>query len=158
MKYYNDMFHGPPLIESWGAPTWIALHSIAFSYSERPTPDERVNMLRFLRSLARVLPCKKCRQHCAAYIDEHIVNVRSPPLRSNASLSEFVTDLHNAVNRRLQKPTIDHEEVVRMYLGRHETTATAAPSAARAIDVEVPMLLLAALGLICVCVVIRRRV
>lgn len=103
------------MVSKWGTPGWTFLHCVSFTYSKTPTPQERRDMFAFLRSVGNVLPCKKCRSHYNSYVHTRLQSTTSPALQSRESLSRFVVDLHNDVNRRLQRPVIDYETVRRMY-------------------------------------------
>ena len=73
-------------------------------------------MLAFLRSVGEVLPCRTCRAHYRRYVATHLAaGVAAPALLDRESLGRFVVDLHNDVNRRLHRPTMDYEAVHRMY-------------------------------------------
>lgn len=104
-----------PLLAKWGSSGWTFLHSVSFSYSERPTSQERRDMFVFLQSVGNVLPCKRCRAHYNSYVATHLRGSFSPALADRESLSRFVVDLHNDVNLRLQRPTVDYESVRHQY-------------------------------------------
>ena len=104
-----------PLVERWGASGWTLLHCVGFSYPEAPTYAERRDMLAFLTSVGYVLPCKKCRAHYTAYVNTHLRSPDSPALQNRDTLSRFLCDLHNDVNRRLGRPTMPYEDVRRIY-------------------------------------------
>ena len=44
----------------WGSHAWIFIHSIAYSYPENPSKDEKNAIIYFLWSLQHILPCKTC--------------------------------------------------------------------------------------------------
>ena len=102
-------------ISSWGPAAWHTLHAVAFTYPVRPTCKERRAMHQFLHSFSRVLPCKACAGHCYPIVRKHVRGKGSPVLDCRESLSRWTVDLHNQVNRRLSKPEMPFEEVVRLY-------------------------------------------
>lgn len=73
-------------------------------------------MLVFLRTVGEVLPCKRCRRHYKSFVDKRLRSgTQSPQLADRQSLSRFVVDLHNDVNVRLGRRTMDFETVRHMY-------------------------------------------
>lgn len=72
-------------------------------------------MFRFLRSVGDVLPCKRCRMHYNAYVFQHVRTADSPPLAHREALSRFLVDLHNDVNRRLDRAAVPYEAVRHTY-------------------------------------------
>ena len=97
-----------PRLTEWGSAGWQFLHSVSFAYPEAPSPDDRQKMLTFLTSVGYVLPCKLCRAHYEAYVRTRL---NSTTLDSRETLSRFVVDMHNDVNRRLRKHEVGYEQV-----------------------------------------------
>ena len=87
----------------WGPLGWMTLHSVATSYPEVPTPAEKQLMVTWLDLFRDTITCPSCRDHftdmLAAYRKQypHMLNSRQ-----NFAVATF--RMHNAVNRRLQKP------------------------------------------------------
>jgi hypothetical protein len=101
-------------ITSWGPSGWNFLHAAAFAYPDNPTAEERAHMTAFLSALPFVLPCRRCRAHCAEAI------AADPPgdaCGSMDELSRWVVDLHNSVNARTGKMMMSYDEVYMMYMG-----------------------------------------
>lgn len=100
---HNDC---PLDINSLGRNTWSLLHTIAASYPQKPSPDERKNMQEFIKLMSILYPCG----HCAKEFREDIIE--SPPrVDSRASLSLWFCDIHNKVNRKLGKTEFDCKKV-----------------------------------------------
>lgn len=101
-----------PRIAQWGASGWRFLHAVSFAYPDEPTFEERQRMFAFLWSVGHVLPCRRCRAHYESYLQaHHLTSASATALRDRTSLSRFVVDLHNDVNRRLQRSEFDYERV-----------------------------------------------
>lgn len=82
-----------------GRGTWNLLHRMAAQYPERPTEDERMDMLLFIKLLSRLYACKECAGHFREMLE------RSPPeLDSRTALVLWFCHRHNEVNQRLDKP------------------------------------------------------
>jgi hypothetical protein len=63
----------PPDRDQLGRGTWDLIHTIAASYPEHPTPEQKKHTDMFLRSLSMVYPCPYCATHF-----QHTIEV-SPP-------------------------------------------------------------------------------
>lgn len=104
------MPHPAAFVEFWGPNAWKFLHSIAFTYPERPSAEQRKAAAEFFRSLPHLLPCSTCGDHYGAYLRKHPVDTSS-----RLGLARWLYDLHQDVNRRTGKPGLSWEEVVFEY-------------------------------------------
>ena len=86
----------------WGPPLWHTLHTISFNYPTHPDRATRKQYYRFLRSLEHVLPCGHCRNNYGHNL--HDLGFSKAHLRSRATFSRFIFDLHEHVNAMLGKP------------------------------------------------------
>ncbi|CCM04173.1 uncharacterized protein FIBRA_06335 [Fibroporia radiculosa] len=94
--------HCPPDVEQLGRATWTFLHTTAAYYPERPTPNQRANMLSLLRSLPVLYPCS----HCASHLEDNI-KTHPPDVSGRVALSRWLCQRHNDVNVRLGKSSFD---------------------------------------------------
>ncbi|TFY61734.1 hypothetical protein EVJ58_g4322 [Rhodofomes roseus] len=92
----------PPDVEQLGRATWTFLHTTAAYYPEKPTSNQRVNMLTLLRSLPVLYPCS----HCASHLDTNIKE-NPPDVSGRVALSRWLCERHNDVNVRLGKLRFD---------------------------------------------------
>lgn len=98
--------------EFFGPCMWKTMHSVAFSYPESPTQEERKNYIDFFNSLRNVIPCPQCGVHYTQYLQEN------PITADNAEdLSMWVYKLHDTVNKRNKKESPSYEEVKERYTG-----------------------------------------
>ena len=105
-------------LAQWGPAGWTFLHSIGFSYPEAtPTVEEKESMYKFLVHTGAVLPCRRCRRHYAAFVRARLSDPYCAVLANRESLSRFLVDLHNDVNRRLGRPEMSFERVRALYEG-----------------------------------------
>lgn len=94
----------------WGPICWFMLHTISFNYPVHPTEDDKINYSSFIFSLQYTLPCKYCRENLTK-------NLKTLPLTwcvmsSRHTFSKYVYDLHELVNKMLNKPsTLTFDEV-----------------------------------------------
>ncbi|KAI0083843.1 ERV/ALR sulfhydryl oxidase domain-containing protein [Irpex rosettiformis] len=92
----------PPDVEQLGRATWTFLHTTAAYYPEKPTPNQRANMLSLLRSLPVLYPCS----WCATHLGENM-KANPPDVSGRLGLSRWLCERHNEVNDRLGKPRFD---------------------------------------------------
>jgi FAD-linked sulfhydryl oxidase len=92
----------PADVEQLGRATWTFLHTTAAYYPERPTPNQRVNMLGLLNALPSLYPCSHCASHLAGNMKDH-----PPDVSGRVALSRWLCERHNDVNERLGKDKFD---------------------------------------------------
>tara|TARA_Y100000816_G_scaffold291980_1_gene285263 strand:+ start:4894 stop:5529 length:636 start_codon:yes stop_codon:yes gene_type:complete len=85
----------------WGPSLWHTLHTMSFNYPVNPTKEDKKNYRDFVLSLQHVLPCKYCRMNLKS-------NFKSLPLtmkvmKSRHTFSKYIYDLHELVNKLLNK-------------------------------------------------------
>jgi hypothetical protein len=91
----------------WGGPAWEFLHAGTWAYPENPTKEQQTLARIFYESLPYQLPCGVCEGHCANYIRDN-----PPATKNRESLTRWLWNFHNAVNKRLGKPEHPWEKVV----------------------------------------------
>ena len=98
-------------IRRWGPAGWAFMKSVAFTYPERPTEQDKHFYRAFFQIIGDVLPCKACREH-------YKQNMEARPLRleSRRTLAEWVTDIENAVRVKNGKSEVPFVEVVAEYM------------------------------------------
>ena len=100
------------LPEVFGPAVWWSVHTMAAAYSEHPSPERRSACAQFVRGLPGMLPCSTC----GAHLSEELRNIDvESACGSGGSLSLMWCDLHNRVNRRLDKPLMNCAEAQREY-------------------------------------------
>lgn len=99
----------------WGPITWELLHILSFNYPEKITNENlnvKTDMLNFLTSLGKILPCEVCRKHFFENIKSMNLN---EALNSRESFTKFMYNLHDLVNKQTGKQSIPFEEVFKKY-------------------------------------------
>jgi len=91
---------------TWGPALWHVLHTISFNYPVNPTAEQRRQYRDFVLSLRNVLPCGKCRENLRRNLRETLP-LRASHLRSREDFARYVFELHETVNRMLDKPASD---------------------------------------------------
>ena len=89
------------LVSVWGPPMWHYLHTMSFNYPVHPTSEDKKHYKNFIYNLRYVLPCKYCRINLSN-------NFKKKPLlmchmKSRATLSRYIYELHELVNKMLGK-------------------------------------------------------
>ncbi len=103
-------------ISKWGPSGWNFLHAVAFTYSTNPTQKEKKEIIDFLFSFANVIPCLRCRYDFKQLLHEYLFDgINSKYLNSKVSLSNFIIDLHNQVNIKLNKKELSYKQVYKLY-------------------------------------------
>jgi hypothetical protein len=100
----------PPSV--WGPFFWHTIHIVALGYPKNPTYTDKKCAKEFYESLTYLLPCAICRQH---YKEHLIKNPLTPFLDSRTDLIKWTVDIHNNVNKMLEKPEWTLEEVLAYY-------------------------------------------
>lgn len=89
----------------WGKAGWKFIHSIALSYPNIPTKEDKENYLTFLKSLQNVLPCPTCADNFRKKLEKN-----PPNLENRKSFFEWTVDAHNEVNKEHNKRILSYEE------------------------------------------------
>jgi hypothetical protein len=89
----------------WGPGMWQAMHMIAATMPEHPTPEQSRHYYTFFSSLANVLPCPGCRAHYSEMIGPGgILPLTTRVVSSRINLFKWTVAVHDAVNARVGKP------------------------------------------------------
>jgi hypothetical protein len=87
----------------WGPLGWMTLHSVASCYPDTPIQSEKTLMNTWLDMFQATITCPSCKEHFGTALGSY--RRQYPHMLS--SREEFLVctfRLHNAVNRRLNKP------------------------------------------------------
>lgn len=85
----------------WGGPAWLFLHCIAFNYS----PERKKGYIEFFKSLAKVLPCGKCRENYEELITTGNLKLTNKVMKDRESFSKWLFKVHNKVQYDIWKKT-----------------------------------------------------
>ena len=112
----KDDYNSPDgmLTSVWGPPLWHTLHTISFNYPVKPTKEDIENYYSFFKNLKNVLPCKYCRINLSKNLKD--VKLNKKVFKNRESLSKWVYDLHENVNKMLGKKSgLSFKEVRERY-------------------------------------------
>ena len=109
----------PPSV--WGPLFWHTMHIMALSYPEKPTYAHKRAAKDFYESLAHLIPCPKCREHYSTHLQKAPI---SPHLDRRIDLFRWTVNVHNVVNKSLDKPSVSEKEAILFYerIGARGTT------------------------------------
>ena len=98
----------------WGPSLWHFLHTMSFNYPVKPTKEDKVNYMNFIKSLENILPCKYCRLNLKKNLKN--TNFSMKKMKNRETFSRYIFDLHNHINTMLgKKNTISYQEVRSRY-------------------------------------------
>jgi hypothetical protein len=100
----------PPSV--WGPIFWHTIHVTALAYPENPSYAQKRAAKEFYESLAHLIPCPKCREHYQTHLQKMPI---SPHLDRRADLFRWTVDVHNTVNKMLEKPIVKEAEALQFY-------------------------------------------
>ena len=92
--------------EELGRNTWGFLHTMAAYYPDKPTVEQQEDMSKLITLFSKFYPC----DHCAEDFRESIKK-NEPETKSQFTLSKWMCERHNEVNRKLGKPEFDCSKV-----------------------------------------------
>lgn len=85
-----------------GRSAWAYLHTLAAYYPSSPSTAHQNRMKEFFHTFSATYPCG----YCADRTNEELI--RNPPrVESQEQLSQWLCEVHNEVNERLNKPTFN---------------------------------------------------
>jgi Erv1 / Alr family len=94
----------------WGPAAWHLLHTISFNYPVKPSQFDKRNYRNYVLSLMFILPCGKCRQNFCKNLKK--LPLRMSNMRNRATFSKYIYDLHEVINKMLDKKSnLTYEQV-----------------------------------------------
>ena len=85
-------------------------NTISFNYPVEPSEEHKKNYKDYFLSLQNILPCKYCRDNYKKNLE--IIPITDEVLKNRLNLSKWVYDIHNLVNKNLNKPiTLTYDQV-----------------------------------------------
>ena len=99
------------LVSVWGPSAWHLLHTISFNYPVKPTEQDKNHYRDYVLSLQYVLPCGKCRKNLVKNFQKLPLTMKA--MENRDTFSRYVYDLHEVVNKMLNKKSGLTYEAVR---------------------------------------------
>lgn len=89
-----------------GRATWTLLHTLGAQFPDKPTKQQKRDVKELMAILSRVYPCKECAEHF-----KEILKANPVQADSGAELAQWMCQVHNVVNRSLDKPKFPCQRV-----------------------------------------------
>ena len=86
----------------WGPALWHSLHMMSFNYPMEPTKSQKKYYMQFFKLLKYTLPCGWCRKNYKKNLQKHPLLMKH--MKNRHTFSKWVYDLHELINKMLQKP------------------------------------------------------
>ena len=96
----------------WGPKLWFFIHTLALNFPETPTYTDIKNYEDFFENLKYIIPCDKCKLHYSQRLNTNPIRNH---LKDSNTLFIWTIDLHNEVNKSLDKKILSYEEVTNIY-------------------------------------------
>jgi hypothetical protein len=121
-------------------------HSITWLYpKQQPSQQQQERIRMFFDLLPDLLPCPLCGNHFRETIAT-VHPLTDTVLSSRATLTRWLIDVHNEVNRRLDKPTVSYGQAEAYYLRDCGRAPTQHPESGREVALVVAAVVLVGLG------------
>jgi len=96
----------------WGPHAWIFLHSITMNYPTNPNDNDKQRYHKFFTDLQYILPCEKCAYNYSRHIKDFPID---QALKSRETMIQWLINIHNEVNKELNKPLYTYDQVIDEY-------------------------------------------
>lgn len=87
----------------WGPLGWMTLHSISVCYPDEPTSEDKRILQEYMNAFGSCITCVYCKNHFSTMFADYKRKVPTW-LNSKKDLFLAICRMHNAVNKRLDKP------------------------------------------------------
>lgn len=89
---------------------WSFIHTQAVYATTDETIDQFINIMEHIKD---TFPCKQCKIHIEKYFKKHPIEF----YRNGNEMDMFrwAWEFHNAVNKRLKKPTLSYASAISLY-------------------------------------------
>lgn len=91
----------------WGNAVWLLFHTIANKIDEKYLLENKRDIYNFIYKVCENLPCP----YCASHSLEILKNARLENIRGKSDLEYFFWSFHNIVNKKINKPEFEHDEL-----------------------------------------------
>jgi hypothetical protein len=99
--------------EIWGSQLWHSIHYIALGFPADPSPEDVRHFKNFFENLHQVIPCYKCSINYVKHLNERPLEISD--LKDNKTLFKWTVDIHNIVNKSLNKHHMSHDAAWALY-------------------------------------------
>lgn len=100
----------------WGPFAWTFLHYITLDHPNKPTKDDRDNLLNFFNIFQSIIPCQVCKKNFRRHLDEFPLT--DEILLDNQKTINWLFKMHNRINDELGKRRYLYDEFHNKYHAR----------------------------------------
>jgi len=97
--------------ETWGNNIWYLFHTIAHKIKETEFSNVKNDLIYLINIISSNLPCPECSSDAAAILNK--VNYNT--INSKEDFKKFLFNFHNHVNKKLNKPIFEYENLDKKY-------------------------------------------
>jgi hypothetical protein len=97
----------------WGKHLWFSMHFIALGYPQKPSTENVRDYRNYFGNLHRTIPCTVCSFEYERILQEHPLDLSH--LKDNESLFRWTVDIHNMVNKKLNKQQMSQDDAWDFY-------------------------------------------
>ena len=101
----------------WGPHYWFFLHTLASTYPHTPNEVVRKEYYDFIQNLPLFLPIAEIGNEFSRLIDLYPV---TPYLDSRQSFMKWMHFIHNRVNEKIKKPTVNYNDFLEQYFSLYK--------------------------------------
>lgn len=98
----------------WGPKVWTFIHTVTINYPNNPEQSDKERIAALMYAISDTLPCDTCKEHF-----KKLINKYPPNVKSRETLFNWGVNVHNLVNKRLNKKELSYEEVLNIYENKY---------------------------------------
>jgi hypothetical protein len=104
----------------WGPSYWFFLHTLAMTYPHHPNAVTKKKYYEFIQNLPLFIPVDEVSNEFSLLLDKYPVTAY---LDNRESFVRWLHFIHNKINQKLEKPSINLNEFYIQYYEAYKTTA-----------------------------------
>ena len=98
--------------EVWGPIYWTYLHMVTKKYPDKPSHKEKKYYFNTIQSFINTIPCSTCNEHTDKIINDADLKTA---LDNKVDFEKYIWDIHNQVNKRLNKKIMKFDTFNKTY-------------------------------------------
>lgn len=99
----------------WGNSFWFMIHFLALIVVKNSS--KRKLLLELIFTLTILMPCNTCKKHLKITLDKYNEKgIFQEIMNGGVNIFEWTVDLHNIVNKSLDKKQFTYQEAIRLYV------------------------------------------
>jgi hypothetical protein len=97
----------------WGSSLWAFIHTITIiDNDDSNIRNSEINeVIRILKNIEHIIPCKKCAKHYHEFIEIEL----NQNIYENMQLFKIMFEYHNKINEKLSKKKIIYEDALHLW-------------------------------------------